>query len=121
MVSLTTALAGSQTYTQHGMNFIDKYRVKKLIKQFDAEIYKAMNVGDNSTKFTLYGKCYGQISNEELVETKETYLMKNVAHKYRLNGFKVDISLSLTNYFQSKFCITIAWIDEIDKLMDKYK
>ena len=128
MIDINDAIIGSKTYTTDGMSFFERRKVKKLIKIFDKEIQKAVNIGKNSTTFHVKGKriyiTHGCISDvvDNANKFKEIYLLKNVIHLYETNGYEVEAIGNFTWFwYRLDAIITISWKDaEIEDLIEKY-
>lgn len=120
MISSSEAKANSSIYTQLGMNFIDKYRVKRLIKKIDKVINEATDMDEKSCNFVL---TYSPSFDEDL--KKMSYYMKNIATMYQHQNFDVNLTMSKmtkNGFLVYEYNMALSWKDtEFEKLMNKYK
>ncbi len=145
MIAFNDALMKTTEYTQCKMIFFDKLKIRQLMKRFDKEICKAINIGMNHTTFSIIGTIdyYSKIpywkfhshsvnydkeiipEGLDITNCKELYYMQNVIHKYIVEHYDVNVDFRLIpNYWEKtaylKSTITIRWENEVDKLISKY-
>ena len=122
MISSSEAKANSVTYTQKGMNWFDRHRVKRLIKKIDKLINKASDVNLTHCKFTRYVDDYISLLSSETVG----YYMMNIATMYETKGLNVDLKHKEQKHSDGSsmtlYELSLDWSDtEFEELISKYK